>query len=104
LDAGDGNDTLYGGVGNDTLLGGAGADELIFDGGRDIVRDFADNVDTLVLERDLWGGGNLSVTTVLNTYAFDIGSSVELRFSSTNIIRLEGLASISLLSNDISFI
>jgi Ca2+-binding RTX toxin-like protein len=46
-----GNDTLNGGSGNDTLKGGQDADTFVFSNGAgpDVVRDFQDNTDILML-------------------------------------------------------
>lgn len=68
LIAGPGNDRLAGGSGRDTLNGGSGSDVL--DGGRDgdfflyandfghdTVISFENDIDTLLLDEALWGGG-----------------------------------------------
>ena len=49
LIGGDGENTLVGGAGNDFLLGGGGADTFVFENafGSDVIRDYADSVDTL---------------------------------------------------------
>jgi len=46
LRGGDGDDTLEGGIGSDTLIGGEGGDTFVF--GRDILRNAALDVDTIV--------------------------------------------------------
>jgi serralysin len=108
-----GNDTLAGGLGDDTLDGGAnnddytsgtGADSLIFAAGADRIRDFVNNVDTIVLDRDLWGGGNRSAASVLGSFGEDIGSSVLLHFSGGNTLRVDGASSVNALLDDISFV
>jgi Peptidase M10 serralysin C terminal/Bacterial pre-peptidase C-terminal domain/Metallo-peptidase family M12B Reprolysin-like len=104
ISGGIGTDTVAGGVGNDTMWGGTGADQLVFNDGADRIRDFTNNVDTLVLDRDLWGGGNRTVTRILNDFAVDVGSAVVLYFGSGNNIRLDGIASINALADDIAFI
>jgi Ca2+-binding RTX toxin-like protein len=101
---GAGNDTLNGGAGNDTMSGGLGADQYIFNSGRDQILDFADNIDTLVLDRDLWGGANFSVARILNDFAVDVGTAVELRFATGTSIRLSGIGTINALLDDIAFI
>ncbi len=52
LRGGFGRDLLNGGAGADRLFGGKGADNFVFKGkfGKDVVRDFADNVDTLKIQ------------------------------------------------------
>ncbi|MGL4320043.1 MAG: M10 family metallopeptidase C-terminal domain-containing protein [Paracoccaceae bacterium] len=104
LDGGNGIDKLSGGLGNDTLRGDAGADQLIFNSGRDVIVDFANNIDTLVLSRTLWGGANFSVARILQDFAFDVGTAVDLRFSPNHSIRLMGVGTINALIDDISFI
>lgn len=49
LFGGDGNDRLRGDYGDDALTGGAGRDRFVFDlqGGKDVVTDYADEVDRL---------------------------------------------------------
>ena len=51
LSGGSGGDTLSGGTGNDSLSGGADADMFIFGtaDGRDVISDFQDGIDVLVM-------------------------------------------------------
>lgn len=90
LDGGDDDDTLLGGSGDDTLIGGEGSDLLfgnegddvfqfssldeIPTGGRDIIKDFETNSDTIFLDGILTGtildnliSGNLTITAVPGT-------------------------------------
>lgn len=69
LRGGTGNDQLTGGRGTDTLTGGEGADSFIFDMGAtyqqvamgtDIIRDFVEGVDKIVLDRTTFGNINRS--------------------------------------------
>lgn len=50
LEGGPGADRLEGGPGNDVLAGGGGRDRFVFaaGGGRDILRDFQDGIDTIL--------------------------------------------------------
>lgn len=87
LDGGAGDDTLLGGSGDDTLIGGEGSDLLfgnegddvfqfsslndIPTGGRDIIKDFETNGDTIFLDGILTGtvldnliSGNLTISAV----------------------------------------
>lgn len=100
-----GADVLVGGQGNDLLNGGRGADSFEFSGefGSDRVADFRDNVDTLVLDEDLWGGG-LTVREVIQDFAHDVAAGVRFNFGGGNVILLAGLASADLLINDLSFL
>lgn len=54
ISGGDGNDWLSGGKGYDTLVGGAGADTFVFDKGRDVIADFEDGVDTIIIHGYGW--------------------------------------------------
>lgn len=54
-----GGDVLIGGVGNDQLTGGSGADRFVFAWGRDVITDFQDGLDVIVIDR-----AALGVTTV----------------------------------------
>jgi Ca2+-binding RTX toxin-like protein len=51
LDGGKGNDTLIGGKGIDELLGGKGGDRFVVEmnGGNDIIKDFANTIDRIVV-------------------------------------------------------
>ncbi len=104
LSGGNGADALSGGAGGDNLYGGAGADRFIYVDGADRIRDFANNLDTIVLERDLWGGGNRTVARILNDFADDVGSAVVLRFGNGDTLRIDGVANVSALLDDIAFI
>ncbi|QYZ69904.1 S8 family serine peptidase [Neotabrizicola shimadae] len=100
-----GADTLVGGQGNDRLIGGTGTDFFEFSGafGSDRITDFADNVDTLVLDDALWGGG-LTVAQVIGTFADTLAAGVRFDFGGGNVILLVGFANAGLLSDDLAFI
>ncbi|RQP07762.1 MAG: peptidase [Paracoccus sp. BP8] len=100
LDGGAGADLLIGGYGNDTLLGGAGADHFAFHGGRDVVRDFQDNIDTLRIDDALWGGGTRSVAQVLQ-YARAVDGNTVFDFGNGNVLTLNGFANIAALQDDL---
>jgi Ca2+-binding RTX toxin-like protein len=113
IDGGLGNDTLNGAAGADSLTGGAGADifvggsgadSFVYTAGADRIRDFANNVDTIVLDRDLWGGAARSVANVLASFATDMGDDILLTFAAGTTLRIEGLATIAALANDIVFV
>ena len=48
-----GNDSLYGGDGNDTLTGGDGNDTFVYENGSDIITDYAENKDKILLKSAL---------------------------------------------------
>ncbi|WP_192931265.1 calcium-binding protein [Gemmobacter serpentinus] len=100
LFGGDGNDHLLGGFGNDTLHGGAGADRFVFDTkgrARDLIRDFEDGRDMIVIDRDL----------ARNFAALDIdrvnAREWIIRFDDQTIV-LRDDATIRLSSSDFQFI
>ena len=70
LEGGAGDDTLIGGLGDDILIGGAGNDTFVWqagDTGHDIVKDFGDGADKLVLT-DLLSGLNPNYLDNLEEY------------------------------------
>ena len=102
LDGRAGNDTLEGGAGDDLLIGGIGADCFIFDGGRDIIADFEDGIDRILIDAALWGQGppaaedllaGATVTATGLVLTFDNGASLDIR----------GIFDASLLVDDIVF-
>ncbi|MCB1338895.1 MAG: peptidoglycan DD-metalloendopeptidase family protein [Maritimibacter sp.] len=118
-----GNDTLVGSTGDDTLAGNAGSDRLYGQAGTDwlygnsgadyfyfystsdfdSIRDFENDVDTLYLQRSLWGGANLTVAQVISRYGVDKGSYVVLDFAGNEDVEIRGISDLSMLLNDISF-
>ncbi|EYD76925.1 hypothetical protein Rumeso_01447 [Rubellimicrobium mesophilum DSM 19309] len=79
-----------------------GADTFAFSKGADVVTDFEDGRDTLVLDRDLWGGQDRPVEDVLR-FAHLEGADVVFDFGSGNTLRLENLGSIDALADDLAF-
>ena len=103
LNGDQGNDRLDGGAGRDTLRGGIGADTFVFSGvlaGADRILDFADNVDTLVLTANLWGGARWSVAQVMSR-AHISGSHVVFDFGHGNSLIIDGLPRLSALADDL---
>lgn len=99
-----GSDVLDGGAGNDGLSGGAGADAFIFRAGYglDRVIDFTDNVDTIRLDDNLWGGG-LTVAQMLSFYGSVSSGSVVLNFGA-DVFTVVGLGDVNALVDDILII
>ncbi|NVO25332.1 calcium-binding protein [Donghicola mangrovi] len=104
LFGGSGNDRLSGGGGKDLLEGGAGKDRFEFKIGSrtDTILDFEDDIDTLLLDIDLWGGG-LRKAQVLSQFATENENGVVLNFGSEKLV-IEGLTDASVLIDDIAFI
>ena len=89
LRGGAGNDTLDGKSGNDTLVGGAGLDTFVFGDAyaTDVISGFEDDIDTIRLDDNLWGGGK-TVANVLATYATQGANFVDLNFGGGDVLRV----------------
>ena len=113
IDAGDGNDTVYGNHGNDfirggagddvlsggsgynQLLGGEGKDTFIIGEGNDRILDFDSGSDFIQIN----GTNGLDIDNILaNTVPYDRGT--ELHLENGNIIQLVGVEEESLSSDD----
>ncbi|SEW32406.1 Ca2+-binding protein, RTX toxin-related [Cognatiyoonia koreensis] len=96
LYGGDGKDFMDGGSGSDLLYGGAGADVFEFDRGEgvDIVKDFQNNVDTVVLD-----GFDLTKAEALDL-AKQVGSDVVFDFGSGGKLTIEEVT-VNQLVNDL---
>jgi Ca2+-binding RTX toxin-like protein len=96
-----GDDGLVGRAGNDHLFGGTGADRFVFRTGYDTdrVRDFQDNVDTLLL-----GGfaGVTSASTALG-HAQHSGAHVVFNFGAGDVLMVENIT-LAALRDDISIL
>lgn len=105
LDGGSGRDVLKGGGGNDRLTGGAQADRFVFTKGmgQDIITDFQDNVDTLVLDNAIWQG-TANKSQVLSQFASIDGDDVVFDFGNGNTLRIEGLFDPMALLDDLKII
>lgn len=105
LNGGAGNDRLEGGKGNDILSGGIGADSFVFrrGDGRDTIVDFQNNVDTLVLDDNLWGA-RLTPAQVVSRFADNLpGNAIKLDFGNDQII-IQGLSTPGQLIDDLQII
>lgn len=98
-----GNDRLDGGTGDDLLSGGIGADTFVFASGADQIVDFQNEIDTLVLDRALVGGSDISVSD-LGQYATFTADGMVLDFGNGNMLTLDGVSSINVLNNDLEFV
>lgn len=113
LRSGIGKDTIEGGRGDDVIDGGRGNDKLTGDGGedtfiykkkygKDVVRDFRDDVDTLKIDDGLWRG-DLNKREMLDRFASVDSGDVLLDFG-RNELRIKGFTDIDALANDITII
>lgn len=104
LEGGSGDDLLQGGRGADTLIGGWGADEFVFAPGfgRDAIRIFEDDIDSLVFDDALWGGG-MHKGAVLRAFGHDGRGQVVLDFGDGDRLVLHGIDHLMDLRDDFVF-
>ena len=96
-----GDDTLQGGAGDDHLDGGDGEDVFIFQAGEDLIADFKDDIDLLILELSaLELAPDSNVEDVL-ALAVLVSGDVVFDFGNGNILTLEGISSIVALEDDL---
>ncbi|MEM9643050.1 MAG: calcium-binding protein [Pseudomonadota bacterium] len=102
---GDGRDVISGGRGDDRLNGGADEDTFVFSGKvrNDRIEDFEDNVDTIRLDEDLWGGG-LSVRKAIKSLGEVTDDGYLLTFNSVDSLLIEDVTARKILFNDIELI
>jgi len=104
LVGGGGNDWLDGGTGRDRLKGGGGADQFLFNtaDGHDKIKDFTDNVDTLVLDHTLHGG--IVDAAAALALATDTGTDIVFHLGAGDTLVLKGVggAGTAFLLDDIS--
>ena len=92
LEGGNGSDFLFGQGGNDKLTGGAARDYFVFQkkGGKDVIRDFQDDLDVLRLDDRLWSG-DLNANQVVKKFGSHVGQDVLLDFGNNQSIRIEDM-------------
>lgn len=96
-----GANRLNGLGGNDTLVGGAGRDHFVFDAGQTTIVDFQNNIDTIHLNRNLWGGQNLTPQQVLSRFGEVENGHVELEFSNGRELVIRGVNNLNALLDDL---
>lgn len=99
-----GRDVLKGGKGDDVLIGGKGADAFVFKtkGGKDTIRDFQDDRDTIRLDDALWSG-TLTKQQLVDTFASVVGSDIVFDFGAEEL-KIKGFTDLSELADDLSII
>lgn len=99
---GGGKDRLNGGLGDDDLSGGSGADKFIFTAGRDTIRDFTDDADTVVFSKALTGGSlnKKKLGKIVDEGADDL----VFDFGGGDVLTITGINDFDLMKNDIGFI
>ena len=101
LNGGDGNDTLNGGTGLDVLIGGAGSDRFFLipgvTGDHDIIRDYQDGLDRLVLTNGL----SFNDLTISQS-----GANTRIRETATNqtLAILNGINASDITHHDFEFV
>lgn len=100
LSGGAGRDWLVGGSGSDWLSGGADADRFDFDGGQDVIVDFANNRDLIVIDRRLIPD-DVQYWEDFVTLAQVSEGSVVIDFDHGNVLTIRGLTDIDALQNDL---
>ncbi len=97
---GTGADSLDGGAGNDTLNGGDGSDRFVFGAGADLVVDFTDDRDAIVLFLDQLGRVGATIDDIL-ALAHVVGNQLVLDFGVGNVLTLAGVTDAATLADDI---
>lgn len=99
LRGGSGDDALYGGLdddrleggaGDDLMLGGDGADTFVFNGGTDIIADYDQGVDRIVLDAALWTGLT-SAEDVLAVYGSYADDRATIDLGNGNVLHVDGV-------------
>ncbi|MGH1576235.1 S8 family serine peptidase [Planktotalea sp.] len=105
LQGGNGSDILAGGSGDDTLNGGAQADRFVFNNNddEDTVVDFNNNTDTIELNDNLWSGVR-NASQVLTDFGVIIAGDAVLDFGGGDVLVIENIGSLGLLTNDIDIV
>ena len=94
-----GDDLLDGGYGDDLLTGGSGRDTFIFVDGNDVIADFTDDVDNIVLR----GMSNLTVSDALDM-ATVVDGNVVFDFAEGRSLTLIGIDDLGVLANDLTIL
>ena len=92
LFGGTGDDRLDGGIRNDTMTGGAGSDRFVFaaNSNTDRILDFADDLDVLELNDNLWAG-TLTAAQVVSMFAVQAGADVRFDFAGGERLIVENM-------------
>ncbi|MDK3017184.1 calcium-binding protein [Pseudodonghicola flavimaris] len=98
LQGGNKADALDGGYGDDTLTGGGGQDSFTFYSGHDLITDFTDDIDTIVLHSSLFAEGTTVEDVVAAADVID-GNTV-IGVDGDTSLTISGLTDTSLLLND----
>lgn len=101
LRGGAGDDILTGGAGDDVLWGGPGADTFIFKGGTDLIADFEQGIDQIILDAALWTGLT-SAGDVLAIYGSYDGNRATIDLGEGNVLLIDGIMDYATLADSIA--
>lgn len=97
------NDLLIGEDGNDKMRGGGGADKFVFHGGRDMVQDFTDDIDTIILSDQISGLEKATVADVLGMGVTQ-GNMAVFTFNATDRLIVNNVTDLDMLVNDLQIV
>lgn len=95
-----GRDVIKGGQGNDMLFGGAGGDKFIFTSGQDTIRDFKDDVDTIVVNRAVINGSGSTIDDLLDRGEI-IGGNAVFDLDGSHQLTIRGVTDLEDLRDDL---
>ncbi|MGJ8587566.1 MAG: calcium-binding protein [Yoonia sp.] len=98
---GAGDDWLDGGNGQDMLNGGAGADTFIFNHGVDVIADFEQGIDQIILDPSLWTGLTSAADLIFFYGTFEDGR-MTIDFEDGNILHIDGIIDPDIFADDIA--
>lgn len=101
LRGGAGDDILTGGAGDDVLWGGPGADTFIFTSGTDLIADFEQGIDQIILDPALWTGLT-SAGDVLAIYGSYDGNRATIDLGEGNVLLIDGIMDYATLADSIA--
>ena len=99
-----GADILNGGKGLDVMTGGKGADMFVFKKGygKDTIKDFKDDVDTIMIDDSLWAG-TLTKKQVVNKFADVVGDDIIFDFGKHEL-KIKGFNNLNEIRDDFDII
>ncbi|MBV1863474.1 MAG: M10 family metallopeptidase C-terminal domain-containing protein [Rhodobacteraceae bacterium] len=101
---GSGTDQLDGGKGRDQMTGGGGKDKFVFKKGygKDTIKDFQDDKDTIQLDDALWNG-SFNKQKVINKFAEVVGDDIIFDFGKHEL-KIKSFSDLTELKDDLDFI
>jgi len=97
-----GNDTLNGGLGHDTLNGGLGSDTFIFTAGNDIIQDFENNIDNIVVDQALLGGADPNDINLLD-FVSVVNGNLLVTIDGATSLQINSYTNPNTLLDDVTF-